>query len=262
VIRRAWSIRALAGVAVLTTGLVVIGGPVAAEPLPNPGPPQDAADARGTTFIGTVERHFTRDVQGHELAFVRFRIENVLARDHLAVGQYRPRVGHDYDVYTSMGFAVDGLVDRARYLFSSSQIRSPQSGDTAAWRIHDNGRVTFVEMSSFRRSGDPRLRSTTTVAGAVELMVPSLPATEVGQPRQGFAQGAQRVVLGAVSVATFVFVFRRRRSWGNVQGRRRLRAACVGSPSQSGTTSGGPPRSPRPHSRAPQAQGRGEASEP
>lgn len=190
-----------------------------AEPLPNPGPPPNAADARGTTFTGTVVRHFTRQVQDHELAFVTFHVERVLALDGLATGAYRPHAGADFDIYTSMGFGVDGLVDGARYLFSSSQIPSPQSGDTAAWRIYSGGRVAFVEMSSFLRHGDPRLRRVTTLAAAIALMVPDLPATDAASPTPAGPDAGRLLAMVAGGFAGLLaFVHRRRSSRRTVGG--------------------------------------------
>lgn len=206
------SLRVLGALLALPVFLFVAAPAALAEPLPTPGPPPNAADARGTTFTGTVQRHFTRQVQDHQLEFVTFHVKRVLALDRLATGRYRPRAGADFDIYTSMGFRVDGLLDGARYLFSSSQIPSPQSGDTAAWRIYSGGRVAFVEMSSFLRHGDPRLRRVTKLAAAIALMVPDLPATDTASPTPAGPDVGQLLAMVAGGLAVLLALVHRRRS--------------------------------------------------
>ncbi len=107
--------------ALICAGLVAILGAPALAEFTNDVMPQHVRDAQGYTFLGTLTRHFNRDVDGHRLGFIEFKVERLFAgSEPPRLGAPTIRVGESLDMYMPGGDGVRNLLDGSRYLFQLS----------------------------------------------------------------------------------------------------------------------------------------------
>jgi hypothetical protein len=158
------------------------------------GTPSNASQARGTTFEAIVTRFYTTQVQGHTLHFLVFHVLHVYAGASHGIRGQDPRPGDgsaneivepgvDLAVYQQAD-GVNSLDSGTTYFFSTADIDTPVVGNSVAWSV-DGNRLTWVAMSPVPGGGDPRFKRVHTLAEAIALMAPNLPASDEPVPNHG-----------------------------------------------------------------------------
>ncbi|MBA3779527.1 MAG: hypothetical protein H0X16_09570 [Chloroflexi bacterium] len=144
--------------------------------------PDEAADARGSTFIGTVIN--IRVIQREYTArLISFDVERVYAggsvRAMPGIGLPRQELaaGKSATLYANPCDGIRGLRVGDSALVSTADLDDPQTWTSAVWRLSD-GRAKLIRMAE--ALGDVRLEEADTVERALALVAPgalSMPDT-------------------------------------------------------------------------------------
>ncbi len=160
----------MSAVAVLLLTVTLQVAPASADCSALPNLPEGPEDARGTTFVGTVEAY---DRDARRGAVVTWLVERVYAGAPLEERLvYRSRPCHNTSV-----------VPDVRYLFSTSDLDQPDTGDSLAWEVGADDGVTLWGFGwPTRGSYAPELLNISTLNDALSTVAPGaeegLPATD------------------------------------------------------------------------------------
>lgn len=202
--------RAFAAAGLLFGALTFLGAQTATAEEVRLATPANASQARGTTFVASVSRFYTTEVQGHTLYFLVFHVEHVYAGASHGTPGEDPRPGDgrpneivepgvDLAVYQQID-GLNSLHAGARYFVSTADIDTPVVGNSAVWAVHGD-RLSWVQMSPVPGSGDPRFAKVDTLAEAIALMVRDLPPTDAQPPTSDDNTALLMLVAGVFGLA-------------------------------------------------------------